>query len=358
MLHKLLINSWRNQSLWLNLLLPFELIYKLSNRLDFLCKTKIRQAKSLDVPLIILGGITIGGAGKTPAVIALTRALEKRGFKVGIISRGYKSSAKRPLEVSVNSKMGDIGGAAVGDEPLLIACSTKCPVFIGANRHQVATSLLARHKVDVIISDDGLQHYGLRGDLTLVVIDGAMGVSNSHCLPVGPLREPVARLNKANFVLFNLVNTNNILPDKTSAALKSIKPPQFMMKSKSVAFVKVTHDLCSNKSTREYSLTEWQKLNKDKRIHALAGIAQPQNFFALLEHNNIHFTARSFPNHYNFQPDDIANLDKANDGAVILMTEKDAVKCAEFSAQQENMWALRINYYLDEKMIQQILALL
>ncbi len=363
------IDAWRRQSSWLKLLLPLEIIYRSANYLDRVIKTKILQRHSLRIPLVVVGSIALGGAGKTPAVISLVKEFTKRGFKVGIISRGYKGDAKKPTEVSIASNP-----AEVGDEPLLIACSTDCPVFIGSNRYLVARTLMARHKVDVIVSDDGLQHYRLAAEIEVAMIDQAMGLSNGHCLPVGPLREPHDRLTRVDFVVVNQtnpvpvispkdsskkaasqVNLDSIIKDLHTKGLTKghtkIYNKIHFMERKSISCIKLDNHNLANLRASGCSIAEWQKSLCGKQVHAIAGIAQPQNFFNLLQEQGVAFTPHIFANHHKFS---VAELNFGKD-KVIIMTEKDAIKCSEFN-ELDNLWALRINHELESSLISEIVA--
>ena len=321
----------------------------MSDYLNFLINNKIRRPKSLNLPLIVLGSISIGGAGKTPAVIALSLALKKRGFNVGIISRGYKGRLREATEVSRTSNPLD-----VGDEPFMIAWLTGCPVFVGRDRYEAAGSLLARNKLDLILSDDGLQHYSIKGDINISLIDASMGLGNKHCLPVGPLRESPSRLCEMDCVLINLVNTNNRSDGKTANQLDKYKIGErsFFMKSSGISFIKLNDAIFSRAKVKEYTPAEWKNLNKGNQVHAVAAIAQPQNFFNLLKTHGIDCATTSFPNHHSFNPDNLSSLG----GDCLIMTEKDAVKCAKFSCN--NLWAVRVNYSLDDGFVRKVISLL
>lgn len=340
----MLIDSWHNNSKWLLLLLPFEWLYKILRYCHFIYWTKIRNRLQIETPILVVGNITLGGAGKTPAVIALARELSNKGLKVGIISRGYKRKGNKraPLEVLKNSR-----ATESGDEPLLLARLSKCPIFVCANRYLAAKSLLARHSVDLIISDDGLQHYAMKRNIEVAVVDAAMQFGNRHCFPVGPLREPLDRLKSVDIILMNLVNIGNReynLPQEIQGG-----PPIFSMRYSKSSFIKLGLD-SGNLSPLEFGISKWKNKHKGKNIHAIAGIAQPNNFFGLLKSYDINFTPHIFANHHSYKPQDI---DFGNN-SVVIMTEKDAVKCIEFN--KDDLWALKIEVSLDEKIIKAILG--
>ncbi len=375
------INAWLRRSAWLMLLLPLELVYRFLNYINWLVKTRILSRHSLKVPLIVVGSITLGGAGKTPAVISLAKELTAMGFKVGIISRGYKGNNKQPTEISTRSHPNEIG-----DEPLLIACATDCPVFIGTDRYLTAKRLLQSYRVDVIVSDDGLQHYRLAADIEVAMLDNVMGLSNRHCLPVGPLREPWHRLKKVDFIVVNLANENKQeVGEKHNLADLPFNDKKdyniYTMKKTTRSLIKLSKNNYINltqvkeagnkieknageysdaaRENREYQIEEWLKLVEGKQVHAIAGIAQPQNFFNLLDEQGIEFISHRFPNHHKFSADDLNfgndGDTKANKDKIIIMTEKDAVKCSKFT-ELGNLWALRISYELDASFIKKIVA--
>ncbi len=157
-----------------------------------------RRAPDFSVPVIIIGNITVGGTGKTPLVIAVIEYLQAQGYQPGVISRGYGGNAEYPMQLNAQTT-----AAESGDEPLLIAQACNCPVVVSPNRYQACEYLLKNNSVDVVISDDGLQHYALPRDIEIVVFDGQRGLGNGLCLPAGPLREPVKRLSSVDFVVVN-----------------------------------------------------------------------------------------------------------------------------------------------------------
>ena len=351
------VGAWRREAAWLKLLLPFELLYRLLEGLNFSIKGLF--SRSLPLPCIVVGSMTIGGAGKTAAVIALHAALTKNGLKVGIISRGYKGSrSKLGFRKSASQVFLSSDPSEVGDEPLLLHWRTGAPVCIGANRHRAAQKLLSHHKLDVILSDDGLQHYSVASQIKLAVFDTNLGISNCHCLPVGPLREPVVRLKRANLLLFNLASQRRVPAKlkKIASLARSNKQEVFAMRTKSVGFVKVADNMLDPNRKQVLSLEQWRKRCKSKKILAVTGIAQPDNFFSLLKELGLKFEQRSYNNHHLFTPDDLADGVDKNRDKLVLMTEKDAVKCFGFG--MDNLWAVRLNHELDKKLVQELMMLL
>lgn len=250
------------------------------------------------VPVIVVGNISIGGTGKTPIVIAMTQYLQQLGKRVGIVSRGYRSRAPHyPYLVTAESP-----ADYAGDEAKLIALQTQVPVMIDADRAAAVKGLLAAHQVDVIISDDGLQHYGLARDLECICLDADAPLGNGWCLPAGPLREPASRLQQADVIFVR---------DKTW---------QWTPR----AWVHV-------QTQQEQAPLEL----KPQACVAVAGIAQPQRFFQELVNLGLQFKAHAFADHYAYQTQTLAQFNEQT----VLMTAKDAVK---WHSQTPQDW-----WYLD-----------
>jgi len=269
----------------------------------FLYRLGVLKSHKLAVPVIIVGNITVGGTGKTPLVIWLANWLRQQGFKPGVISRGYggqtDASAAMPYWVEADSSP-----ARVGDEALLIKRQTGCPVVVCPLRAEAAHYLLRTADCDLIIADDGLQHYALQRDIEIAVIDGVRRFGNGYCLPAGPLREPISRLQEVDFVVVN--------GEKSEQGHFSMALPG---------------DVAINLATGEQrSLASFVGAD----CHAMAGIGNPGRFFALLAQAGLACSTLSFPDHHQFCPQDL--LIKG-DGPV-LMTEKDAVKCAAFATDR------------------------
>src|SRR5574340_304245 len=225
--------------------------------------------------------------------------------------------------------------AVVGDEPALLARRCRCPVWIGRDRVAAARALLAAHpECDVIISDDGLQHYRLRRDVEIAVVDGARGLGNGLLLPAGPLREPASRLAAVDAVVINGATTHPSLAD-------TLPPRSLHMRLRGESF----HNLVD--PSRRASAADF----RGKKLHAVAGIGNPRRFFDHLRDLGLDFTAHAFPDHYAFQPGDLGFGADA-----ILMTEKDAVKCEKFAPP--NAWALAVDAEPDSALEQKILLIL
>lgn len=261
------------------------------------------------VPLIVVGNITVGGVGKTPLVIELARQLQQKGLKVGIVSRGYGAALKTvPYEVRL-----DDAAAKVGDEPLLLAQKTQCPVVIAPERNRAVHYLLEHHQSQIIISDDGLQHYRMGRTIEIAVIDGTRGLGNGLCLPAGPLREPPSRLKQVDFIVVNEGHWEN--------AYSMVLKPGTIKK------------ISTDEEVKEEALQgKWE---------AVAAIGNPQRFYSTLTQLGIEFDTCSYPDHYQFKPSDLNYLQ-----SLIIMTEKDAVKCRSFSS--DTMYYLPVEAVVDD----------
>ena len=304
--------------------MPLSMFYVDAVRLRrFLYRTGVLKQTKLPVPVIIVGNITVGGTGKTPLVIRLVALLKQQGYKPGVISRGYAGKANaNPRFVSADSD-----AALVGDEALVLAERCACPVAIGASRVAAARHLLAGHACDVIVSDDGLQHYAMRRDIEIVVIDGERRFGNGYCLPVGPLREPPERLKQVDMVVVN--------------GGKDLQPNEYEMHCLGDRFINL-------RSGEGRGLAEFKAL----QCHAVAGIGNPARFFSLLAGAGLDCKTHAFPDHHAFKAEDL----HFKDDKPVLMTEKDAVKCRRFA--EDKHWYLPVDAELSEAFFQQFLKLL
>lgn len=271
----------------------------------------------LQVPVVVIGNITAGGSGKTPLTIHLAQELVRRGWRPGIVSRGYGGSAPDALQVTPNSEV-----SVVGDEPLLMARRTGCPVFVGRDRVAAAQALLKMHAdCDILIADDGLQHLRLGRDVEIVVMD-ERGIGNGWPLPSGPLRECPARIAEAHALVLNGEAT---IP-------REVHPQSvFRMRLAGERFRNL-HDAQRTCSAGDL---------RGRRLHALAGIGHPARFFRHLEHMGLTVESHAFPDHHVFKPSDLAFAE----ADALLMTEKDAVKCQAFAPPET--WVLPVEAQLD-----------
>lgn len=303
---------WQDNNPVALLLLPLSWVFCALVWLRRLCYRRgWLQSVRLPVPVIVVGNVTVGGSGKTPLVIWLAQLLQQQGLRPGIVSRGYGgSAAKWPQAVTAESDP-----RLVGDEPVLIARRSQCPMMVGPDRVAAATALL--EQVDVIISDDGMQHYRLRRDVEIEVSDAGRGYGNGHCLPAGPLREPVRRARECAFRI------------RTGDGMDTGQGYSMQLQA----------TLVSNLRTGEQRALE---SFKGQVVHAVAGIGNPARFFATLRRVGIEPIEHSMPDHHTFQPDDLAFADDTT----ILMTEKDAVKCSAFG--DVRMWAVAVEAELPQ----------
>ena len=277
---------------------------------------------TLDVPIIAVGNITVGGTGKTPLTIWIANYLKSQGYQPGIVSRGYGGRGQK----SPSRVYPDSAPHLVGDEPVLIAKRTQCPVCIFKLRSEAALLLIDKAGCDVIIADDSLQHYSLNRDIEIALVDGGRRFGNGHMLPAGPLREPIDRLSQVDMIVQNQGST----PIGYPMTLTGERATNLLFPERSILL---------------------QKLSSEQ-VHAMAGIANPKNFFEFLRNKGLECTEHSFPDHYDYKPEDLSFA--KND--VLLMTEKDAVKCSSFAA--ENHWYLPIDANLPHSFGPDLLKLL
>ena len=304
-----LLQAWYQGHPALYLLWPLEQLYRSvvkRKRQQFI--NGETQTYRAPVPVIVVGNITVGGTGKTPLILWLIEQCQAQGVRVGVVSRGYGARPPSfPWTVSATDS-----AEQAGDEPLLIVQRSGVPLVIAPERAQAVQQLLAEHTVDLVLSDDGLQHYGLARDLELVLIDAARGLGNQRCLPMGPLREPVERLQSVDAILFN-----GAQHDGDNGFAMQLQPTE----------------LVHVRSGRREALNYFPEQQK---MHAVAGIGNPQRFFKTLEGLNWQPIAHAFADHAEFAPQDL----QFADDLPILMTEKDAVKCRAFAA--DNCWYLQV----------------
>ncbi len=265
-----------------------------------------RLAERAGVPVIVVGNLAVGGAGKTPLTVALVEALRRDGFRPGVISRGYGRQGSRPRRVCADDHPAD-----AGDEPLLIARRTGAPVAVAAQRIEAARLLVDSGEVDVLVADDGLQHYALARDIEILVIDARRRLGNGLLLPAGPLRESPARAATCDFTV---VNGGEPGPGEVGMRLV------------------LQHAVALN-DARLRPLDAF----RGQRVHAVAGIADPERFFSALRAAGIDPVAHPFPDHHPFRAEDLAFAD----ALPVLMTEKDAVKCLGIAPA--NAWAVPVS---------------
>jgi tetraacyldisaccharide 4'-kinase len=279
-------------------------------------------------PVVVVGNLTVGGTGKTPLTAWLARELSTQGLRVGIVARGYGSRhGGSPRRVDAASQWRE-----VGDEPLILARASGCPVMVGNDRVAAARALAG--SVDVIVADDGLQHLRLARNCQIVVIDGARGFGNGRLLPAGPLREPLTRLGQADAVVVNGRAEHATLSaaPATRAALAMTLVPREVVRLDGRA------PPCPLAAFR------------GQRVHAVAGIGNPARFFAELRAHGLEVIAHPFPDHHPLRAAELAFAD----GLPVLMTEKDAVKCPPLG--DPRLWSVPVTVQLPADDARELLA--
>ena len=302
--------AWQQQASWLVLLRPLSWLY----RGVFLLQknSKLKHAYRASVPVMIIGNITVGGSGKTPLIITLVQHLQQQNIKVGVISRGYGGKGPFPMLV----KQGALP-SQVGDEPSLIVQQTQVPMAVGPNRQQAIALLLAEHELDIILSDDGLQHFALHRDLEWVVVDAMRGFGNEKLLPEGYLREPLSRLQDVTVIEHH--------PQPNSAQHMHLKAGQpFCLADAKVPF------------------------DAKAKYQAVVGIGYPQRFFNTLDGLNIDFEPHIFADHHLYQASDLESIIDQP----IITTSKDAVKLQELFANKteylKQIWVVPVQAELSQ----------
>ncbi len=316
--------AWYRPYGWTLALLPLTGVFYVISRVRRWALCRRYNQRQFSVPVIVVGNIAVGGTGKTPLIIALVEQLRARGFRPGVVSRGYGGSANRqPQRVTM-----DTAAELVGDEAALIARATNCPVVICADRRKAIAELLKSGDCDLVLSDDGLQHYRMYRDMEIAVVDGARGFGNGYCLPAGPLREPVSRLRSVDAVIIN----------GDPAQARTVWPASQAIQVRPIRFRHLaTGNVCS--------LHEW---SLSKTVHALAGIGNPQRFADTLTELGFSATLQTFPDHYKFRREDF----QFTDGAPVIVTSKDAVKCAAFV--DHHVWALEVSADVPDSLLKEI----
>jgi tetraacyldisaccharide 4'-kinase len=303
---------------WCWVLYPFSiLLFFISKvRRYFLQKNALKNNEN-QLPVIVVGNISVGGNGKTPFVIWLCELLVSEGYKPGIISRGYGGKSENyPLLLTDETE-----GREAGDEPVMLFKRLGVPIVVDPKRVNAAKYLSEQCDVDIIITDDGLQHYALARDIEIAVVDGQRRFGNQKLMPMGPLREPLSRLKEVDFIINNGDYANN--------EVTMLLQPQ----------------ACKAVDGRHAALPKLSKVN------ACAAIGNPQRFFDTLETQNYQLSKQvAFADHYAFNSEDFTQF---SNNLPLLMTEKDAVKCLKFALP--NWWYLPINAQLPDSFQQQLL---
>jgi tetraacyldisaccharide 4'-kinase len=273
-----------------------------------------------EVPVIVVGNLTVGGTGKTPLVIWLVARLSERGYRPGIVCSGYRGQAKSwPQRVTADSEADQ-----VGDEAVLLAQRARCPVVAGPDRVANVQALLAGGTVDVVVSDDGLQHYRLGRLIEIAVIDGMRGLGNGLCLPAGPLREPAARLREVDAIVVNGGKWGHAGVFRADVVATGVRQTA----------------TGTMKTLKEF---------EDKEVHAVAAIGHPDRFFTLLENHGLIVEPHALPDHAPLRAEHL----RFEDEYPVLITEKDEVKCKAFA--EDNVWCVVVDLQLGEQDTERLL---
>jgi tetraacyldisaccharide 4'-kinase len=322
-LSRLAARIWYRETCAGLLLWPLGKLFECIVRLRRACYCHgVLKTEVFPVPVIVVGNITVGGAGKTPLIIWLAQFLKEKGYRPGIVSRGYGGrSATWPQWVDVRSNPSE-----VGDEALLIAARTGCSMAVSPVRAEACRLLLDKAFCDVLLSDDGLQHYALGRTVEIAVVDGDRRFGNGWCLPAGPLREPKARLKDVDLIVVNGGQA---------------QPNEFPMRMAGEEAVNLL-------TGQRKPLAKF----KSGPCHAVAGIGHPARFFKHLEKAGLACMPHDFPDHFAFRPEDL----DFGDAFPVLMTEKDAVKCRTFAG--EKLWAVPVEADVDSAFAVRLIELL
>ena len=327
--------AWYEGAWWLYLLLPVSWLFTLLASVRKAWLSRGARQHQFAVPIVVIGNLTVGGTGKTPLIIALSSELKKAGLQVGIISRGYGAQLEDfPVQVS-----DEHDAAQVGDEPLLLHQVTQCPVVIDPDRPRGCKFLLENNKLDVVLSDDGLQHYAMPRDIELLVVDGDRLFGNGLTLPAGPLREPVSRLRSVDAIL---VNTGSQQRDVSAVMAAAGVPAQLPP----VHGMYLKPKTLRNLKTDEQRPFSGAPFKMGDRIQAVAAIGNPQRFFKLVSELPYAVEDFTFPDHHPYEKVDFeaVGIDLSRP---IVMTEKDGIKCRSFA--NENFWVLHADVQLPEQ---------
>ncbi|MEO5702559.1 MAG: tetraacyldisaccharide 4'-kinase [Gammaproteobacteria bacterium] len=330
---KNLSHYWYSKNFVATALLPLSWLFRLLVVLRRTAYTQgLLQVHQLHIPVIVVGNINVGGSGKTPLVIWLAGFLKKKGWSPGIISRGYGGQV-REFSQQVYA---DSDPARVGDEAVLMAQHADSPVMVDPDRARAARAIT--NFCDIIISDDGLQHYALGRTIEIAVVDAVRRFGNGYCLPAGPLREPPSRLRDVDFVVSN----GEPLTETLLSCYTSVRVKVDRMQLIGFEIINLNNRL----------LVKLPMDFNGEAIHAVAGIGNPHRFFTYLSDLGLKIIEHPFPDHHQYVPEDLC----FNDDKTIIMTEKDAVKCRAFS--QAHHWYLPVEASLSEDFGERLLSLL
>lgn len=344
---KSITHYWQNLNYVSLTLAPFSLLFCFLVTLRrFFYRVGLFKTSLSPLPVIVVGNIYIGGNGKTPFVIWLAEQLKEAGYKPGIVSRGYGASAdgSSPTEGSSWPRRVDLQQDVqlFGDEPFLIHQSTHCPVVVDPDRSRAVDKLAGDTDCDVIISDDGLQHYAMSRFIEINITDAGRLYGNGLCLPAGPLRERKSRLKSVDYIVYNVSRAQLNFPEQLKKTMQQTDDKEFFME-----YDFLTLKALSGQTGRSMTLSDF----KNKTVHAVAGIGDPGQFFKLLRRYGIKVIEHPFADHYQYQQEDFV----FDDSYPIIMTEKDAVKCHSFLLTElSDSWCLPIKARVDNALINKI----
>ena len=330
------MRAWMRRGLAACVLWPFSFLFRLlvsARRAAYV--NGLLPSTRLPVPVIVVGNIFVGGTGKTPFTIWLVEQMRRAGYAPAVISRGYGANNAAPRRVDATSSP-----AAVGDEPVLIAMRAQCPVMVGRSRVDAANALLASHpEVDLIISDDGLQHYALARDVEIVLCD-KRGNGNGWMLPAGPLREPASR--RRDFTVFNAPQCP---PGLSQDALRMQLAEEMAQRLTDPAQSLALSMLAASSEVA----------GKTPRIVAAAGIGNPSRFFSMLREAGLDIEELPLPDHYDFADNPFARLQ----ADIILITEKDAVKCRQLDHLRNDprLWVVPVTARIEDALAEHIVEI-
>ena len=287
---------------------------------------KIKKSYAAKAPVVIIGNIVVGGSGKTPLLISVCEFMKENGFNPGVVSRGYGGKISGIKQVQENDS-----AALVGDEPLMIYQRTGVPVVVGADRVAAVKHLLEKNRCDIVLSDDGLQHYRMQRNVEIVVVDAKRGFGNGFCLPAGPLRERVSRLDDVDMVVY-------------SGADHAVGNDIYNKSEDTCWYTLKMLDFCQLNTDECQSLSSF----KDKTVHAVAGIGDPSRFFAQLRRSEINVIEHAFVDHHAYKQSDFSGWQDE----CIIMTEKDAVKCRQLSLT--DAWVVKVTAEISKSLASQL----
>jgi len=317
---------YREKAGWALLLSPLEWLFIVLAKVNK--KRQLKRQWRAPCPVVIVGNISVGGTGKSPLTVTLIEQLQNAGFKVGVVSRGY--GAKRvdfPYQVKANERTSESP-----DEPLMIVQRTGVALVVDPDRVRACQYLLANHQCDVVISDDGLQHYALARDIEISVVDGARGLGNGHCLPVGPLREREKRLESVDFVVVNGMSERSYVHQTNMQLIPE-------------GWYCVSDD-------KPVSLGAFKQLAEGAPVHAIAGIGHPARFYKTLGELSLSAIEHSFEDHHHYSVEDFSFLSQSP-AAIVCMTQKDAVKCKNIAPKQS--YYLKIAAKLEDAFVDELI---